>query len=79
MKKILVEDWREAWTWLSAHVAVLAIAWGAMPQDVQASVLAAIGVPPSRVAAVLGLLFLAARLVRQRGIKPPTVTDAIDR
>jgi len=60
-----IPNWRRAWRMLSVQMAVLAVAWGSMPADAQAAVLQALGVGPERVPAVLGLLFLAGRLIDQ--------------
>lgn len=58
---------------LSMWVAALSVAWGATPVDLQMAVLAAVGVGPERVPAVLGLLFVLARLVDQPGTNGPNV------
>jgi hypothetical protein len=68
-KPKLIPEARRAWRMFSVQVAALAIAWGAMPTDLQAAVLTAVGVPAERVPAVFGLLFLIGRLVAQPGAK----------
>lgn len=71
MKRLfLVPHWRRAWRWLSVQVAALAVIWGMVPGDTQAAMLDAVGVPASRVPAVLGLMFIAARLLAQGSDKP---------
>jgi len=45
----LIPEWRQAWRMLSVQVASLAIAWGALPVDQQAAILALFGVGPERV------------------------------
>lgn len=65
MKPELIPEWRNAWRMLSVQIAALAIAWGTLPADVQALLLAAVGVPADRVPAILGLLLIVARLVKQ--------------
>lgn len=50
---------------LSVQLAALAVAWGVVPLDQQTAVLELLGVDPSRVPAILGLLVIAARLVDQ--------------
>lgn len=65
MKPKLIPNWRRAWRMFSVQVAAVAVAWGAMPPDAQAAVLAAIGIGPERVPAVLGALFLLGRLIDQ--------------
>ncbi len=70
--KLIVDDWRRAWRWLSVQVATAAILFGAMPVDQQGALLEWVGVPAERLPAVFGLLFLVSRLVpqpRARGAK----------
>jgi len=62
---VLIVDWRRAWRMLSVQVAAIAVTIGLLPPDQQAAILAAIGVPAARLPLVLGLLFLAARLLHQ--------------
>lgn len=64
-KQLLVPDWRRAWRMLSVQIAAAAVLFGALPPDTQAAVLDLVGVPASRVPAILGLLFMAGRLVGQ--------------
>lgn len=61
----LVPDWRSAWRWASVQAAALSVAWGSLPADVQASVLAAIGVPAARVPAILGVIVIVGRMIDQ--------------
>ncbi len=63
-----IPQWRRAWRMLSVQAAAFAVAWGALPEDAQAAVLDAVGVPASRVPALLGLLFLVGRLVAQPAV-----------
>lgn len=62
----LIPAWRQAWRYWSVQLGVAAVAFGSMPEAWQAQILAAVGVPPSRILAVAGLLALVARLVAQR-------------
>jgi hypothetical protein len=61
----LIQNWRQAWRMLSVQVAAVAVGWGLLPPDQQAALLAFVGIGPERVPAVLGLLFLAGRLIDQ--------------
>jgi hypothetical protein len=61
----LIQNWRQAWRMLSVQVAAVAVGWGLLPPDQQAALLAFFGVGPERVPSVLGLLFLAGRLIDQ--------------
>lgn len=61
----LIPNWRRAWRMASMRLAALAVLFGALPADAQAAVLDLIGVPASRVPAILGLLIMAGRLIQQ--------------
>ena len=71
---LMVDDWRRAWTWLSAWVAAipgilspLLDALQVLPMEQQAAILVGLfGISQSKLAMWLGLAFLAARLIRQR-------------
>jgi hypothetical protein len=64
----LIPNWRRAWRMATMHVAGLAVIWGVMPEDLQAAMLEAVGLPASRVPAILGVLFMATRLVQQPSV-----------
>lgn len=49
----------------SMQLAAAAVLFGTLPADTQAAVLDLVGVPASRVPAILGLLFMAGRIVGQ--------------
>lgn len=66
----LIPNWRKAWRMLSVQLAILAVAFGALPTDAQGAMLDVIGVPSSRVPAVLGFLFLIGRLISQPAVQP---------
>ena len=61
----LIPNWRQGWRMLSIQVAGVAVIFGALPVDQQASILALLGVGPERIPAVLGLAVIAARLIAQ--------------
>ena len=61
---------RSAWRMLTVQLATLGIGFGLLPPETQAAMLDALGVPQSRVTAVLGVLVLLARVVAQ-----PKVTN----
>lgn len=63
--KLIVNEWKSAHKMLSMWVATLAVAFGAMPPDMQAAVLEALHVPQNRIAAVIGGLFMVGRMVNQ--------------
>lgn len=62
----LIPEWRRAWRYWSVQIGVAAVAFGSMPEEWQAQILGAVGVPPGRVLAVAGALALVARLVAQK-------------
>lgn len=62
---MLIENWRSAWRYITVQLGALMVAWGLIPADQQAAILAAIGLPAERVPAVLGLMVLVGRLVNQ--------------
>ena len=66
---MLIQQWRRAWRLLSVQVAGAAVVFGALPADTQASMLDMVGLPPSRLPAVLGLVLILARLVSQPGAR----------
>lgn len=60
-----VENLSRAWRLFSVQLSAGAIVLGSIPADVQTAMLDAVGVPQSRVPAILGALMLVARLVSQ--------------
>lgn len=71
----LIPDWPRAWRLISVRLAGLALLFGLLPPDQQAAILAVLRVPPERVPAVLGALFMVGRLWAQPGpaadVPPP--------
>jgi hypothetical protein len=65
----LIPEWRRAWRMASVQVAAVAVVWGTLPEDMQAALLAVVGVPVERVPAVLGLLLLLGRLIDQPKVR----------
>jgi hypothetical protein len=61
----LIPDWRRAWRMTSVQLAAMAVLFGTLPADTQAAVLDMVGVPATRVPAILGLLFILGRIVGQ--------------
>ena len=66
----LIDDAKNAWKLLSVHVAGIAIGWAMLPADQQAAILAVVGISQERVTAVLGVLFIIARLIKQTPDEP---------
>ena len=61
----LIDNWKKAWRMASVQVAAGAIAFGALPSEVQATMLGAVGLPVTAVPIMIGGLMLIARLVNQ--------------
>lgn len=61
----LIPEWRRAWRMLSVQVAGAAVLFGTLPAETQAAMLDLVGLPPSRLPAVLGLLMIVGRLLAQ--------------
>lgn len=68
MGSTLIPEWKTAWRMLSVRVAALLVVWGLLPPEQQTAILDLLGLPASRVPAVMGLLVIAARLVQQPAI-----------
>ena len=62
----LIPDWRRAWRFLSVQIAAAGVIFGSLPAETQAAMLDAVGIAPSRLPAILGLLVLVGRLISQR-------------
>jgi hypothetical protein len=65
MRQLLISDARSAWRYVSMHVAAVAVLFGALPAETQTAILDMLGLPASRLPAVLGLAMIVARLVQQ--------------
>ena len=64
-----VSNWKRAHKMATVWAGTAALAWGSVPQDMQSAMLSAIGVPESRVPAILGLLVIVARLIDQPKVR----------
>jgi hypothetical protein len=65
-KPRLVADWRNAASMWSVRIAGVATVFGLLPADQQGAILEALHVPANRVPAVMGALFIVARLWAQQ-------------
>jgi hypothetical protein len=71
MSKWLIDNAPSAWRMLSVQFAAVMGAWSALDPASQTAVLALLGIPADRQVAVLALVFLVLRLVKQPAVKPP--------
>ena len=62
---VLVRDWREAWKWLSMWFAAVLVVWATLPFDTQTAILSLFGVSQSTLTALMGLVIMAGRLIKQ--------------
>jgi len=60
-----IDNVGKAWRLFSVQLAAVAVAFGSLSAEVQAQILGMVGVPQERLPAILGLLFLVLRLVKQ--------------
>lgn len=65
----VIPEWRQAWRMLSVQVASAAVLFGALPTDTQGAILDLVGLSPSRLPAVLGLLMIVGRLLAQPKVR----------
>jgi hypothetical protein len=73
-KPSLIPNWRRSLNFWSVRIAALGVVWGSLPVETQTAMLAAIGIEPTRVPAILGALFIVFRLVAQpEKPTPPTI------
>lgn len=66
----LIPNAKNALNFWSVRLALLLVAWEALPADMKASVLALLGVPENAVSGVLALLVLVSRLILQPDMHP---------
>jgi hypothetical protein len=66
----LVDDWRNAGSWLTVRIGGLFAAWGALPAESQAAALAFLAIPQERLASIVGIAVVLARIYKQRKMVP---------
>lgn len=64
---MLIDNIRSAWKLATVWVGFVAIAFGSLPADSQAALLALFYVPEERLPALIGLAVLVARVIKQSG------------
>jgi hypothetical protein len=72
---LFIDNIRGAWKLFSVWAASLAVVWGMLPADQQRAVLDLLGIGPERMPAVLGVLFILARIIKQPGSAKPAQDD----
>lgn len=65
---MLIPNINKAWRMLSVQAAAAAVAFGLLDPALQAAVLSFFNVPAERVPAIIGFIFLAARLLGQKAV-----------
>ena len=66
MSKFLVEDWRDAWKWLSVQISSLLIVWASIPIEQQNAVLNLLGLDQSTLMGIVGVAIILGRLIQQQ-------------
>ena len=66
MSKFLVEDWRDAWKWLSVQISSLLIVWASIPIEQQNAVLNLLGLDQSKLMGIVGVAIILGRLIQQQ-------------
>ena len=65
---MLIDNIRNAWKLATVWVGIVAIAFGSLPAESQAALLALVYVPEERLPALIGLVVLVARVIKQSGV-----------
>lgn len=75
MSKFLVEDWKDAWKWLSVQISSLLIVWASIPIEQQNAVLNLLGLDQNKLMGIVGVAIILGRLIQQQQarIPPPKV------
>jgi hypothetical protein len=71
MTKFLVEDWRDAWKWLSVQISSLLIVWASIPEKQQDAVLGLLGLDQSKLMGIVGVAIILGRLIQQQQARVP--------
>ena len=72
----LVEDWTQAYKWLSMQFGTLLLIWSQLPEKDQAAVLAFLGLDQQKLMGALVLAMLVGRMIAQRRSPPKLVDEA---
>ena len=65
----IVPYWRSGWRLSTVHVGTVAMVFGMLPPDQQASILELLHISPSRMPAVLGVIFIISRMTSQPSVE----------
>jgi hypothetical protein len=71
MSKFLVEDWRDAWKWLSVQFSTFLIIWASIPEKQQDAVLGLLGLDQNKLMGLMGVAIIVGRLIQQQQAKVP--------
>lgn len=72
----LVEDWTQAYKWLSMQFGTLLLIWSQLPEKDQAAVLAFLGLDQQKLMGALVLAMLVGRMIAQHRSPPKLVDEA---
>lgn len=70
MKQIIVQDWRDAWKWLSVQFSLAMVAWASLPAETQAAMLALVGLDQGKLVGLMGVAIILGRLIDQQRKQP---------
>lgn len=65
MTNILVQDWKQAYGWLSMWFSAIVIAWATLPDQYQEAVLKMFGISNDALIGIMGLAIMIGRLINQ--------------
>lgn len=65
----LIPEARQAWKLLSMQLSAAAVVFGLLDHTTQVAVLAFLNIPAERIPAILGIMFMVTRLVRQPSVR----------
>lgn len=71
----LVEDWTQAYRWLSVQFGTLLLVWSQLPEQQQAAVLAFLGLDQQKLMGALVLAMLVGRMIAQHRSPPKRVDE----
>lgn len=71
---ILIQDWKQSWSFFSMWGAAAVVAWANLPEAYQVAVLDLLGISSDRLLGIMGLAIMIGRILHQG--TTPGVVDA---